>query len=301
MKQGRIHIIQYIIVCSLLFVCLQLVAQEKVMVASKTITREFGSGITSLIITAEKSDIIMNPSPDERIRVEIKLLAKNPDQQIAFNDLKAVGYEIKEEPGVLRLKNYFQPPGEKPIKSNLSVKYTISVPASVIVQIHCLYSTISMQTITTNCTISAGFSDVAVTRCQGQVTLRTYYTGITIEEGNAVLSGSLDKSDMTLTNYSGPVNMTSNYGQISITQNRNHAGIRLTGSYTEFSLTVPHGQLNNCQLSAVSGTIDAPPEFFDIIKKEKNRTTMSSTNDPSSALINISTTYNTIRLYETKK
>jgi hypothetical protein len=300
MKQTGIHRTSSMMACCLLILSIPLMAQEKVQVASKTISREYSSECTSITLTAEKSDIILYMSPDEKIRVEIKLISKSPDRQTAIDDLKIIGYEIKEDPGAIAIRNYFQPSGDKPVKSNLSVKYNLYLPASVNARINCLYSKVTMQAVNSNCTINAGFSDLTVSRCEGHITLRSYYCGISIEEGNAILSGSLDKSDLSLTNYAGPVDMTTNYGQITVTQFKSCSGIRFTGSYSEYNLTAQEELLKNCQLTTISGTIDTPAAYKNQIKTEKNKTTLILQNDVSANPILISTTYNTIRLYETK-
>jgi hypothetical protein len=295
------YIVSVITVLCLFPVSLQLKSQEKIQVASLTVIREYGSDITSVMLTAEKSDIFLYPSKNEKIRIEIKLISKNPDQKTAVNDLEAIFYEIKENTGTIALKNYFQPPNEKPIKSNLSVRYSIYLPAPVSTRINCLYSKIKVLETHSECNIIAGFSDITLNNCHSHVTLRSHYCGIKIDEGNAVLSGSLDKSDMSLNDCSGSVDMNTNYGRVNITQQRACAGIRFIGYYTEFVLTAPEEQLKNCRFSTISGSIDVPDEYISRVREKKNKTTLTIINDAAYFPINISTTYNIIRLHETKK
>jgi hypothetical protein len=301
MKRYDKHIIVILTATCLLLISLKLAAQQKIQVASKTYSFEYNATTTLIKLYAEKSEIILNPSADNICRVEIKLISKNTDQQEAIRDLKSVKYSVEEKSGIVNLKNYFDPPEVRPVKSNLSVRYTIYVPVSKRIEINCLYSQITAQSVNINGSIDAAFSDVTLNKCDGRILLKTYYSGLKIDRGSAILSGSLDKSDMTLVNYSGPVDLTTHYGIISIGQEQTYADWKFNGSYTEFSLAINTSLLQNCKLTALSGSIDATAQYQKVIVKEKNKTTLHLMNNPSFPTINISTTFNTIHLYETKE
>ncbi len=301
MSWYRKHIVKILTAISLLLVYYPIMAQQKIQVASKTYNYDYNVTTSFIKLYAEKSEIILNPSSDDLCRVEIKLISKSPNQQEAIRDLKAVKHEIKEEAGTVTIKNFFDPLGEKPVKSNLSVRYTIYVPASKKVEISCLYSKISARNLNINGSIDAAFSDVTLNKCNGRILLKTYYSGLKIDQGGASLSGSLDKSDMTMINYSGSVDLTTNYGTIDIEQDQSYSSWKFAGTYTEFSLAVNKDLLQNTRITALSGSIDATTQYQKMIKREKNKTILTIMNNIAFPSINISTTFNTIHLYETKE
>lgn len=301
MKRFSKHIIVIVTATCLLLASMKLAAQHKIQVASKSYSYDYDASATLIKLYAEKSEIVLNPSADDICRVEIKLISKNSDQQEAIRDLKAVKYSVEEKSGIVNLKNYFDPPEVRPVKSNLSVRYTIYVPVSKRIEINCLYSQITAQSVNINCSIDAAFSDVTLNKCNGRILLKTYYSGLLIDRGGASLSGSLDKSDMTMVNFSGPVDLKTHYGIINIRQEQMNANWKLIGSYTEFSLAINKSLLQNCKLTTFSGSIDATAQYQKMVVKEKNKTTLPFVNDPSFPAINISTTFNSIHLYEPKE
>ena len=82
-------------------------AQKKVHVLTKTIKKELKSADKTLVLRGEKSKINVSSWDNNFYFVEIKLISKNLNKNLAEKDLQIVKYQITETDKNYLLKNYF--------------------------------------------------------------------------------------------------------------------------------------------------------------------------------------------------
>jgi len=83
-------------------------SQDKVNVITKSVTKEFEYSGETLIIQGEKSNMTIHAWNEKKIKIEMKLIAKNPIESKALKDIEIMQYTFQKEGKQVKVRNYFK-------------------------------------------------------------------------------------------------------------------------------------------------------------------------------------------------
>jgi hypothetical protein len=244
-------------------------AQTKVQVVSKIISKEYAyDGQSKITIKGEKSDISIIGGNYSTMKVEILLISKCTDKETALNDLKFINYSIQQKDKEIIMSNNFISPDIKNIKSNLSVRYIISVPEKCNLQITNLYGNIELKNLSITGEINNSFGDISMKDIKGAFSVHLYYSNIFAAGINAILKCKSENSDQVFENVSGTYDLITSYGKINFTANNDLRKIDINASRSTVEVQVDNFEKYNYSLAAMDDEIILPDAFKNMIKKE---------------------------------
>ncbi len=287
--------IRYIIFsCLFILLCsFTSLAQQKVFVATKTITKEYNLTNRRLAIQGEKADISLVNSSENKVQVEIKLIAKNYSKETAKNDLSIIKYQISDEPDQLLVKNYFESDIRihSTVSSNLSVKYLIHVPENTTIQIQNIYGDISLYETKLNGSIRNSFGLVTTENETGIISFNIDYSELRMTNTVGDYNISSKNSQLVLNDISGNYILKPIYGDVTINSLKNINELKINGQRTKVDIVLPNIDKYSLILKAKKEKIIVPTPLTDKIVKDSGYSSLKIIKSKDKPILNIETSY----------
>jgi hypothetical protein len=270
-------------------------AQSKIQVVTKTVSKTFENcNDCNLNVLAEKADIILSPSKDNVIRIKLSLIAKNPDKEKAEIDLKYCIYNIKELEKSIMISNTFNIGNNKyhEISSNLSVKYEIDIPSGIVLKLKNIYGDITLNDINANQNITLDFGQLSISDLSGTIYITSNYGDIKGSNINANCTIQARNSDISLSNFTNTLKIKNQYGSIKL--EKPEASINVEGEMTEINILLDDIKKYNFDISGTKCDLIVPDELKKFAGKKSGSSylTTLSGNTP----LKIRNTYSSINI-----
>ena len=270
--------------------------QEKVFVVTKTITREYDITNKNLIIQGEKADITLTNSLDDKVNIEIKLIAKSYIKEIAKRDLAVAKYRIEDLQNKLKIKNYFESEEISKVSSNLSVEYIIQIPENANIQIQNIYGDIYFDNTKVNGKVVNSFGAVTIENGSGKLDFDLSYAELKMINSRGNYTINSKSSKIVFDNISGNYTLKTLYGDLLVASMKNVDMLCLNGQRTKVDVSLPNIEDYSINMSTKRDNIIVPVELENKIIKDSGLSTFEQVNSIEKPTLNIHTTYCPITL-----
>jgi len=263
-------------------------SQESVQVVTKKIEKKFiDEG--HLVVVAEKANISIESWDKDYVYLDLQLFAKHKDRDIAKKDIDYAVYQIDNLHGIIKITNSFSSENKTKIQSNLSAKYVIKVPRGFTMNVANKYGEIHID----NCesdriVVKSSYGKVIMNAVTSDVILETYYSDTEISNSTINLQASSDKGDIKLSNYSGKIDMKTNYGELQIVEGIAIESINVESKRTKVNVKLNTYLNSNFNINTIDGEIFIQEPYKSKIKKTGNRNNLAFNKGSRNVVINTS-------------
>ncbi len=267
-------------------------AQEKIHVLKKIISKEYAiSEIPYLQIKGEKSDIILTGWKNNSVKIEIQLIAKNPEKVKAEKDIQFMNYTLVKKDNKIMLSNSFLSTHNVRITSNLSVKFIVHLPEQSIVKVENLYGNITISNLNQESTVKNSFGEVFLNNIKGTLYLTAYYADSRLSGCDAKIVCKADNSELYFSVISNTVDITSSYGNIAFNPGIYLKKLTIKSSRTEIAINVDRFDKYSYSLLTQNSSLNLPGNYSGKIIRESKIQRFYLTFSPSNPSMTIETSY----------
>jgi DUF4097 and DUF4098 domain-containing protein YvlB len=272
-------------------------AQEnKVQVVTKNIekTITYKDGY-QLYIDGEKADVQIESWDKKQVKIQIALMAKHANRNIAERDLESMRYDIELVGKKIYVRNQLVLKSDQPKpESTFKAVYVFTVPADCPVDLRNHFGKAEISDLNRGVAVKSEFTEILLNNIQGSIGVETRFGDV---EGNR-LSGEMNiestRSDITLTQLKGRVNINAKYGKIKIDAQRSLVDLNIKAEKTDILFLNPATETYSFDLAAYYGDISVP-EFMSFEMKEENALNKAELNLPKQeAKVSIQTSFGNI-------
>lgn len=271
-------------------------SQKHVNVITKSIVKEFEYSGETFVIQGEKSNINIQRWNAKKIKIEIKLIAKNPIESKAKRDLDVMHYSFQNDNRFIRVNNYFKSNEITDITSNLSIEYSIYIPNKCNIQLINLYGSVSISNIETSGNINNSFGSVVLNNIIGSLTVDLHFADLNVNGLSGLVTIKTKNSDIQLHKISGDYKLNATYGSIEITSTEKLNNLTINAQRTSVSIIIRKFEDFNYSLSTQNDKIIVPSEYTKLIKEEAGLLKFNKASGSENKSIKINTTYCPITL-----
>lgn len=225
-----------------------------------------------LNIEGEKADVLINTWNESKVRVELTLVAKHSDVQIAKKDIETIKYIIEKRGKIIFIQNTMNTGegAEKP-KSSLQVHYVITIPEQCPLNLKNHFGNADINDLKKQVVINSEYCKIKLTNIEGDISIETRFGDI-IGSG---ISGNVNilssRSDITLTRLKGSIDIQAKYGLIKIDADKSLIDLNIVAEKSDIMFLNPATETYSFNLTAYYGKIEVPKSMeFDF--KEKTPT-----------------------------
>lgn len=244
-------------------------AQKKIQVAVRTVTQEIAiKPGNRLIVIGEKSQIKIVGWDKNTIGLELKLIAKHPEKDVAVTDLTQNHYEVTNGEKTVTVRNFFGST-EKfvSVRSNLSAGYVIHVPQDIIVDVRNTYGSISIEHSKSSIEVTGKLSSIDIRQTEGEISIVSHYGDITLNQAQGVLKIDSHQSNISINQFSGTVDIKNEYGKVDLIVNDLTKSIKAESRSSAINLFVKDFKNQRYSINTTIGDIRVPEEYKGFIKR----------------------------------
>lgn len=203
----------YFIFC--VSISLNLQAQDQLHVVTKKINEAYSyrEGY-EVNIEGDRAEVYIKPNLENKILINIEIIAKHPEQEVAQVDVEKMATIVKRLKNKIYVRNYLDA-ADSP-ESQLKVIYQITVPADCPVYVKNAYGVAEVDNLTNSVKVNSKFSRINLKGIQGTLDLYTRYGDIFGQSLNGNVTIASRRTDMILKDIEGNYNIDAEYGTIQI-------------------------------------------------------------------------------------
>jgi hypothetical protein len=265
----KTYLIQLIVL-----VCLggNLLGQDQVHVITKKIHRDFvyheGYEVN---IDGDRAEVHIQPSLENKILIDIEIIAKNPDQEQAKIDVEKMASIVKRLKNKIYIRNYLDLDEAERPSSQIKVIYNITVPAVCPVYAKISYGIADFAELTNSIRVNSKFSQVNLNNISGSVDLSTQFGDIIGQTINGNVTIGSRRTNITLKDIQGNFDIDAAYGMIQIYADAGLLDLNLDAEKSQVLLFNSDLQNFRYNLTTVSSPIQYPDELnFKLQQVEPN-------------------------------
>lgn len=218
MKPKIKHKILLLIFYLAIFQGLELVAQKKLQVVTKTIQKTYGYAKGDiLIVQGEKADVKVTGSDANEIEVTIKLISKALSRDVAIKELEQAKYVSEKKKQELNLKNYFVKHRDKEnFEAVLSASFEIKIPKQMELRVTSRYGLIDLSFLTGIINLDTKYCKLKLSDLDVRGIVKGYFGDLNMSniEGNS--SFDLKHVKTEIKGRSEGVSINTNLGDVKI-------------------------------------------------------------------------------------
>lgn len=263
----------------LLGLCGQIYAQDQVHVITKKIHKDFvyqdGYEVN---IDGDRAEVRIQPSLENKILIDIEVIAKNPDQEAAKADVEKMISIVKRLKNKIYIRNYLDTEGQERPSSQIKVIYNITVPAVCPVYAKISYGLADFAELTNSLRVNSKFSQVNLTNISGSVDLSSQFGDIIGQTINGNVTIGSRRTNITLKDIQGNFDIDATYGMIQIYADAGLLDLNLDAEKSQVLLFNSDLQNFRYDITTVSSPIQYPDELdFELMQPELNMQRVSYT------------------------
>ncbi|HHJ50170.1 MAG TPA: hypothetical protein ENJ88_04600 [Phaeodactylibacter sp.] len=230
----------------------------QVVTKSTTKVFEYAAG-SEVNIEGQHAEIVVESWTQNKVRVEVRIIAKHTDVHQAEKDLETMQLSIKQEGSKLYFRNYLKS-GEKP-SAQLKVQYTVSLPADCPVYVKNNYGSLRADDLTKRLRTQLRFTDIQLTNLSGYMAIDTYFGDLLADGLSGEVNINSKRSDLTLHNISGDFTINAQYGLIKLFTDQSELKLDITAEKADVYFFDPEPGIYGYTLTAHYGNISTPNEL----------------------------------------
>ena len=249
-------------------------AQTTLHVVSKNIdkTIEFKAG-NSVEINLEKADLTIKSWTSPQVKIQVELLAKNPQLDAAKQDLMALKFVAERVGKTIYIRNYVAiDKGKEKPNSDLRAVITVWMPANAPVSIKNSFGKNNVQQFNGRIDLTSEFCKTKLSQLKGETTINTRFGDLEGDNFNGKLTITSNRSNLTLRILRGATLINATYGKIIVEADRTLTTLTVNADKADVDISNPKNAAINYFLSADFGTISTPKTLnFNYLENSKNR------------------------------
>ncbi len=225
-----------------------------------------------LNIEGEKADVLVNTWNESKVKVELVLVSKHSDLEIAKKDLEVIKYIIERRGKIIFIQNTMEiGAGEEKPRSSLHAHYVITIPEQCPLNLKNHFGNADINDLKKQVIINSEYCKIKLTNIEGDISIETRF-GDVIGVG---LAGKVNilaaRSDITLTRLKGSIDIQAKYGLIKIDADKSLIDLNIVAEKSDIMFLNPATETYSFNLTAYYGKINVPENMeFDF--KEKTPT-----------------------------
>lgn len=249
-------------------------------------------------INSKKGNLTITHWDKPMVWVKVRITFQNQDPNIARKELEYARFNFLKTLSGINISNYFSlPPRIEKIQSIVIVDYQVFLPEKVTLVINNEYGSCSIEDLDAFVNLNNKYGDILLNAVKGHI--RVFATLCDIQMNN--FSGNFElfasNSNISLKNINGNVTVNNKVGTMIFEPGEALDCLTVNSTYSEIDVIIRDIYCFNYELTAKNATIELGPYFrqFPFQLKSKERV-VYRTND-TNRMIEIFTSYNSIKLY----
>ncbi len=237
--------------------------QEKTIhVITKRITKTFpyAKGF-EVNLEGNNAEVFVETWNENKIGVEIELIAKHPEESLAIRDLERMNYLAERVKQKVYLRNYPSSNEDSPVQAVLSAKYTIKVPEDCPVYLKNQFGETNVKDLANQLRIFSEFSPINLDNVQGTVNMRTKFGDITGRRLNGDFEIFTRRSNVDLKEIIGNYNIVAQYSLINLYAGEGLIDLNIDATKTDVNLFNIDPKTHQHNLLVNQGKLLVPEEF----------------------------------------
>lgn len=260
--------IKFYIIIPLISAVLDVHAQTKIQVVSKTIEKEidYREGM-SLNISAQKADVRVRGWNRPVVSFKLRLVAKHPERKVAEKELVFMLYTIKTNLQFEAENRFKVPQSYGEVESNLKAYYEVFVPFRCPVIITNTFGETLAAQLQASLKVSSEFGKITLENLAGRLDIESHYADIEGDKLNVTLNGRLENANVNLIDLGGNGQLQSKYGKLRIVPNNDLNHFKINAARTEVVVEPRSMDDFTFDVETVFSKINVPNTHQDRLKK----------------------------------
>ena len=266
----------------LMFFSIDIQAQNVLEVVTKKIekTLDFFDDY-KLSIEGEKADVLINTWDKSLVKVELELVSKHSDVNVAKKDIEVIKYVIENRGKIIFIQNEMvvNENGEKP-KSSLHAHYVITIPENCPLNLKNHFGNADINDLKKQVVINSEYCKIKLTNIEGDIAIETRFgdvVGVGLSGNVSILSA---RSDITLTRLKGSIDIQAKYGLIKIDADRSLIDLNIVAEKSDITFLNPAAETYSFNLTAHYGEIEVPKNMEFTFKEKTPQINQAELNLP---------------------
>lgn len=257
-----------------------------------------------IFIAADKARIKVEQSEGNTLEVELKLISKHANLDVAKKEVLYLKYSLTEKGNDYYLNNnILLPKKTASADSRLTAIYTIKAPKECRINITNMLGNTTLSNLNNQVDISISYGNLYVNNCTGKLNVRTKVGDIEIKNSDINAELFTEYSEINMDDINGNIKIQARFGNINLVPgkqletlmiNANKTDVYVFNEYcTEYSLDVnaDHGVINTSE-----GCYIKSKNVFKTLQHNGKTTQLNYPKTGNTGSINIKTKFSDVNL-----
>jgi hypothetical protein len=250
-----------------------------------------------LNINSKKANVIIHGWDKPIISIRIRISFENSNNKIAEKELEYAKCNILKTTEGISLNNYFSLPSNvNKIGSTVRVDYLINMPNHLNIIINNDYGNCELYNLNAFINLNNKYGSIELSNIGGLVSIYSTLCSIRADNLRDEIRFVTMNSNYELTNMNGNISITNNVGKIRVQPGLKLRHLSIKAEHCEMQLLINDPDLFNYDLftknsKIILGTLDSGWPF-----QQKSENKLYYNSDPKKAMIEVSTSFNNIKL-----
>jgi len=248
-------------------------AQKMVKVVTKTISHRLEAPLDSgILVQGKKAEVEVTGWDETYIQVEMDLVAKHANLEVAKEELEYIQYEISKKDARYVIENsFFSSRNKARIKSSLSVVYRIFVPINTKVVINNQYGIVKVLNLFNSTHLDVKFCDVSFERVFGEIYAKGEYSEFQGKNFDARLKMDTKRTYIEFKEFAGQIEIQNNYGDIKLSPSPMLQFLGVISRHGKVDVIVSSLSAFNYDVRVNSSYIDLPNTESSFVKSNEKK------------------------------
>jgi hypothetical protein len=250
-----------------------------------------------LNISSKKANVIINGWEKPMISIRIRISFENSNFKLAEKEIEYTKCNILKTAEGININNYFSMPSNiNKITSTVRVDYIINMPDHLNIIINNDYGNCELHNLTAFINLNNKYGSIELSNIGGLVSIYSMLCTIRADNLRDEIKFVTMNSNYELTNLNGNISITNNVGKMRVQPGIRLRHLSIKAEHSELELLVQNPDLFNYDLFAKNSKIllGTPGTNWPFEQKSENRLFYKS--DPKRPMIEVSTSFNNIKL-----
>jgi hypothetical protein len=283
--------------CCYLAVCI-----VPIRAANYTASREIKDSCTIhkgyiINISSKKANVIIHGWDKPMISIRIRISFENSSMKTAEKEIEYAKFNILKTAERVNLNNYFSLPSDvDKITSTVRVDYIINMPNHLNIIINNDYGICELRNLNAFINLNNKYGRIELSNIGGLVSIYSTLCSIRADNLRDEIKFVTLNSTYELTNMNGNISIANNVGKIRIQPGGKLRHLNIKAEHCEMELLIKDYDLFNYDLftknaKIILGTFSSRMSF-----QQKSENKLFYNSDPKKAMIQVSTSFNNIKL-----
>jgi phage gp45-like len=237
---NKFFLLKYLMVVTLLFSEAPAFMQTTLHVLTRHIEKEFDFYPSDkLIVAAERGVVHIRKSNDGKVKINLRIVAKNQDQDVARKELDYIQYSMTKAGKEVVLTNSILLPSKiksEDISSIIRAEYEIFIPDKSNISIKNSFGILQIHTLDVSMDADLEYCDISLSQITGNIKLEVNVGDIQCMNSLVNATFNTNYANISLNNVSGNLTLTTQNGSLHANLNGNLSLLDIRANRTEIML-----------------------------------------------------------------